>query len=1499
MDQEHGPWDIHSFQSGSDTDTSKELLGATNNGKYVRMRNGRIRVPDGVNQAATKIGGETILYINNLPSSTYKCMVSCQINEYFVEVWADKNAVLDSLIRVDGVIVLQSPLFPVTVADPPQYSKNENTLGGEIGLTALSFTPLLFNIKDMVDSLLLDPNKYFSAFDTENFSVNLFVALDVPAFQEIVNVGGGGGLPVGDYSYSMRYSSDEGDRTNWSVETPLIPIIQNLSSASPQYPYAKTYGGPAAPQSNTRYGIKMRFRVTNLHNYQYIEIKRTAFNQNAAIGFTPTPIIIAKVPIAHEEISWRDFTDPVDSNIDPGIPISDAQLSQTLAFVVGAKTIRYIDRRLVLMNVILASKISELTFLELEGKKIHPVIDKIGKPGFSDPWNFVNRKSYMGGEKFSFAVVGFDGTFGQGFAQKDIDLENFQYPNRRDVTSSVTDIYSYGGTVRAATTDITVDSTHEVFDLTDAVAKTDVCSFKNIYQRGDLLVHGYKSTLTDNVNAYCDETLGEIANHGAYVPIFTLPSGLIPDVFPAYHPYSPTGTQDSDTSGHNYRVNPEVSPGGSHLSDAINNNPTGFAPNYYSHGMLLTGLDNFPDWMKSFSIVRSNGAGRVIAQGLGAYHLQPAIYNSAVTNTSLAGKVTDKVWFFCPDIENGIVSSDVVNDMTNNPQNYSVQFVSPLGFFSEIYNFETNSSAGFNRDGLIDMISYARIVRDVDGGQINPAEDLTMGYDGFDGYRYPGYGKWRNTTVPPLFSSSDKGNNVFQLQSAERITEGRGTYIGLQIQGTLYANQYTGGTFERNFDEAGLKDWTEPVYIINIVQTGAKVPDQNIQAYKNCHYQKLESIIGRGDGSSLQQFLLVDERWEDCISALDISHPTSSTDRFIYIRHPDGTTEKWWNITFYTVPQRSAINNTIIASGSYPTNGATGTYTSVYDGARHFTIVFDQALFYPGNLDFIIVKYDNTAPIKFFGGDSTVGETIFAPIDRESDAYDNAKETQFAFGVGFPYFEWCLNPRHYVITKTNAGFNRIQNQNWLDMAYIRQLCMMFCVESRAVMPYSFNLDYPLQYFPSVHYVMRPNRWDPTTDIVGNNIYQGYVDDYGEAEMSAWAWGGLRFRQNINHEYTNESANRYFSKPDYGFVEKLHYPTREMHSLPRSINVQDSPGLRTFPSNNSFDIDDNTGEIKYAYSEINERGENLYAITEKGICLLLTKKSILSDLNAGEIAYMATTAFVQGQYWIDRTNGMDDQMWRSVAEGNIPLTANAGGGQNKSAALFFANRDSVFMFSGNQLTDIAKANYMSELSPYLKAIRPGVLTHITGFYDQRNDEYWFHIYDPAHEGQDTNLTNLFVYSPDSSIQSWTSNYDYRFDRMSMAGLTKSYGSKQGETYLLNDGFVVNGTPVQFELTYASSPDPSIQKEFERVVVNGDKPTSIEFYDENDNLLCLMDQPTQGIYYLKKYSGWEQGIPRNISGNKNRVQERVLMCKVIHSEESKFIVHTSGMQVKKLK
>jgi hypothetical protein len=322
---ENQPYHIITLSSGANYDGNIELnFIEGNKGIYVDGHNVQPTSNDGDNKALEKIKGEVLLFPNAGAFVGYTCVGSEIINDYLIEFWAPANPAFPSIIRVNGVIVLSTVDYPLSVDYPLQWDKNRAKEFSEIYVTddRPGNPPYIFDIKDMVDSIATQ--KYFGAFDPELHQINLQSPLDIMVYIETINVGGGGGLPPGHYQYQMRYSSKQGDRTQWSQATPMIPIVQSLSESSKQYPWVKTYGGPPNPSFGTAFAPRLRFRVTNLYNYDYIEIKRidetiwksysgasnTNFN-NAAIfvvtGKTEIDFDIRAKAMIEKEVSALDF----------------------------------------------------------------------------------------------------------------------------------------------------------------------------------------------------------------------------------------------------------------------------------------------------------------------------------------------------------------------------------------------------------------------------------------------------------------------------------------------------------------------------------------------------------------------------------------------------------------------------------------------------------------------------------------------------------------------------------------------------------------------------------------------------------------------------------------------------------------------------------------------------------------------------------------------------------------------------------------------------------------------------------------------------------------------------------------------------------------------------------------------------------------------------------------------------------------------------------------
>jgi hypothetical protein len=496
-----------------------------------------------------------------------------------------------------------------------------------------------------------------------------------------------------------------------------------------------------------------------------------------------------------------------------------------------------------------------------------------------------------------------------------------------------------------------------------------------------------------------------------------------------------------------------------------------------------------------------------------------------------------------------------------------------------------------------------------------------------------------------------------------------------------------------------------------------------------------------------------------------------------------------------------------------------------------------------------------------------------------------------------------MNARHYVIKNSASAINVIQDNIKPRLGYIRQLCAMYTCETRCGQHLAYNRDYPEQFFPLINYVMRPNRWADTKSIEDNGIQKQYVIDYGEGEKGNWQWGGFRFLPQVNPDYACDSPTRFFSRPEYGFVERTAFHTRIMWSLPRTLEAQSSPSLKTFPVNNSFDIDDNQGEIKRAWDAMTGQGSNLYAFTNRGWCMLITKKNVLSDINGNQIGLMATDSFVKDQYWISKDVGMYDEWWRSAAEGFVPVTMSAEGSEIRKEAIFFANNESVFRCMDNQCIDIGRNDYHTKVYNLgIVKVLPGFQTKVTGAFDKYYQEYWVSM---IGRGDVKEVDNVFVFG--QKKDRWHGTNVYKFDSYTVRH-NQTFGHRNMETYLLDQGFVINGAPISFELDFVASPEQMWEKEYIRLRVNSpetQKPTRVEFRkDLTGPLFCAMDStiPGQGLIYMKNYRGWEQMISRadaSYDPKRPRLQNRMVFVKVVHNLPSDFKVVDTGILFKKIK
>ena len=1127
-----------------------------------------------------------------------------------------------------------------------QYHKNESCIGGEIYLTDKRTPPLVFNIQDMKDNGgMVDPDNictdtYFGSFDISLYSININAPNNVPYFVGLIDQDPG--LDTGEYQYSFRYVTLLGDRTEWTPYTPPIPVpywsvdidrltntrLNSRASRSTIFPNSKTFGfAPSWDPANTvapatsRYRVKLKIRIDNTLNFEYIQIRRVDYNLGQFFMPPTATTIIAEIPIVAQQCDIIEFIDP-DPRFATITVVIDEEEDLGLNRVIDyAKTLRYYNNRLYLMNIKDASKVVEdVTFTTTQlGTTLQPIMHNTGAFGQYDPYNHTYYKPYLTGEKYGFAVVFYDSTNSPSFALPiegtvsdswvrdgtgaiiPNDFESYQMPNRRTVMPAVSQTYSYDGFCTAASDQGTVGGVFEVFDHVNAVRKDRVCPFINIMEQTNNPNHAYMILTASSLLGKAFSKLENSSNYGTFYNCADLPKELrahyyqwptntfVPIAWQAnpwnigfrtYRPWSQGdmftdtsgGTSSSGSAGHDYAVNVSVGIGNNTLNKRrVDYNPRGHGMNYHMLGVAIDGLDtgSIPSWVSGFSVVRSETANRVICQGLGYYSM-----TSAVSSISGTQKWRRQIWFYSPDMDQdfGWINPDEVLQSVGEGGGgmgvlspYKLQLNSPLGFFSEIYNFIFEGSinifsANQNVWGQVDMMTYCSILQD--SGQINASENSSMGISG----NYVAFGKWRSSSP----SSSDDGTfttwhqggttgnsfttagielTIFNMQEIIPVTSGDQSYWKITVDRNIYANQSSQDPSDPNpfsghwlttgtgFDHSYTQDWHEPMYICSIIRPGNEVARGTVNTYYHTGtHINLRSVIARitqdmVDNQTHFDFQLSDERIEDCAP-----HPSSSTvatdNRFVWVNG-----NAWLNVTNKTNVEISGYIASIGATqGStgltVGTTDVFGLFTHTDDAVvagsivenRNFTLHFQTPVIWNGSPTFIWeliagdvveVRYDNSAPIRVWGGDSNVGESIWAPIDLENerthDFNDGTKYSpsaeqhwwdstlagnptnpagqsslkSFRMMVGFPYKFYDLNPRIYQCQLKNT-INRIQDQETVSLSRqttMRQLVSKFTSESRVNTSfiYSANIDSSStghqQFFPAVHYIPRPLEWN--------------------------------------------------------------------------------------------------------------------------------------------------------------------------------------------------------------------------------------------------------------------------------------------------------------------------------------------------------------------------------------------------------------------------------------
>lgn len=1518
MKQQHHPQDIKTYQKGINSDSNKEILGNSEEGEHVDALNMRSVSMDGDNYAKKKIKGEESLFplIDNrcnapdpstLTFDGYVCMMAQEVNGRIIEIWASSIVGEFPFMRIDGQIVLYSEDFPIDVFHPLQYDKNESCVGGEIYVTNNNTTPMVFSIKDLMEnSAMIDgfecTEKYFSEFDITAYTINPSAILHKPAFikQAVTYAGydfviGTAGLCVGSYSYSYRMVDSQGERTNFSPITELIPVVRKNSSATlNSYPYQQTFSSEPNISSTTIYGNHIRFRYENNVDFVSIEIRRDSWYAGDPLTNPPVSEIIATIPI-NNGMDILDVFDRAEANFTGAIALTLEEQSSELAPIRRAKAIRYFNQKLYLMNIGYQSKdiSGAVTFVD-ENDAGFATIENMGRPGHKHVYNAAMYKSNMRGERTGFGVVLFDRNGNASYATEVPNFTNFEFKNRRDEIFENSEEYesSYKGVVRAANTEGDVSWTHEVFDLEDAVSKTAGLEYN--YKEGE-----------------------------------------------TYYALNPTSQNDSESDLNKF-VNPSValaseSAGAFYYPYA----PPAFGLNYYAQGFALKGIDTHPDWADGFSVVQTDSAKRVVAQGLGFYSISSEDAGSGITTV----KEKDAFWVYFPDLD--LLNPEIAEDLVNNAgAGYKIQCVSPLGYFSEVYN-SRKAELDQTRWGT-DIITYARVLRDKDDAytnQINPILGTYSGilddliHDPLQINRYPAYGRFTNSITPdgPEFPSNGNGNYEFTILDVNDVTTGstRQTYLRIQLTEDVYneSGLFGATNLNNNATEAGVMEWREPMYVINLIKDANINPGLTTEYKYTGNYVKFKSLVLESNGSNGQTATLVSERWEDCIPRITGQVNGVSTygalKRFVYVVGLDEIERRWMNVSFESAPTISTILTALDTFGVYNdpiiTDGFDiyGIYRSTQssgdvDGiCQVFTLNFNETPLYtaftiPAAGSKVYVKYDNRIPVRVFGGDTYINESIWAVLDNEYKKNGDPKDAanDFKMNSPFPFKSYSYTATYPIWENSdpwnyeyNYGFQFCNNAR-LEAARIRQLITMWTAETRINLSFAFNNEAPDkansdQFFPLINYIPRPYKWndnnptDRATFESDNHLQAQYYDDYG-FEWNLWVFGGFRFTPQVNLDYSKSQTTELFTSiPTVGFEEETDFCTRIIWSLKRPPNAQDTPSVKTFLPNAYFDISDDTGEIKFGWSALSsDKGNNLYALTDSGVCLLLVDKRIVSEINANELATVGSDAGgILNQLWIDKTIGMHDETWRSWAE--------------YSNVLFFCNGIAAYTFGDNQITDISRTGFFDLLNRRFNSlINPGYGSQLSGGFNVLTKEYVMNVSTVDLETKEKIFNTLIFGTQQAALQCQsTYNYDkYLYYKNHFFGM-KNEGEYNG-TFELGIGNQINRQDMPCYVTGLSDAVIIADKEFIRIRVNSNsKPEQIYFYksfsdyktDTFDSVVDAVAVPLS----IKDYFGYECYIPRSVVPPHYRNQGRVLIFKVVSSADEEFLVTSTGVQYKALK
>jgi hypothetical protein len=1494
----HFPWLRRLLNRGVNTDVLPELMPDGTAREAINVRPGSITGNAG---GAEAVKGEVSVYAPPAGQG-YVLIGSASCNNKLVEFWASEDFDFATstnvpIVRIDGAVVAQSRNIPYVYNRPLQIAVTDDLFGTSIaenedadGVVAGRgivypadhySLPLYWNVSDLIGLSTAGDQSYFGDnYSTDINSVNLLTIPEFPVHTRNVNVGIG--LRCGQYSYSLRWVTAQGDRTNLGPETPLItvPIKQHpiVPEQQDQYPGVLTIGG--LPEEQSPYGIELKFRVDNRYGFSRAEIVRRKFNDATNVAQLE---VVGIVPIVNGQVSIETFVDPQDAIATPEI-IPEEEVAQRLIAVEKPKAVEYSDRRLTYGNFESQQRIfSDIQFIERNGVTVAPITQgvytRLGQPGnwsrdwndgYSDPVNNTYLKSFVRGEKYGLGVMFWDQYSSNSYVSEVAGTPDtgYSFPNRLDPKRGDSLIFS-DDPITGATTETQYTSPFAIEPTFDAFTQGNR---DKSYRYFDL-EYGFQGYNLVNVQG------GSGASFNPWGPTdpltLTSQGGSNDQTRMSVSPVA-LGVADGTTT---FVSNPPLSdPNVSTLTGRI------WAPRHHALGGIIHGINNIPDKVGAFSVMRTAPAGRVVAQGIACYIPKRGL-SGGFPPSLVYRKEPNEMRLIVPDFLNGTVDLNLVDTFQSSPQSFKLQFVRPLGLYTEPYNIR-------------DFLTYAGVQRDsqeVNNGLEAPAGQA-MAYN-----NYVGYNAWRTLTpTPGPFDLADGGGNrLFDVQQVQEITTEGYSNWKVILSDDVYSVDET-LPVENNSNDDSYRNFNEPWYIVNIILESANVSNDSIDRYINTGYHiKTESCIGVSTGAGTQQFSLLSERRGDVYAdpgtapAPPVPVSTGAYNRYVYVEQ-GGIQRPWLCVTDNA---EANINQATIlaqlATGQpYQMQDGTliyGVYEFVDDDSwssssrRDFTGIVQFGLWGPSTVvpvpadgTRIIVKYNSAEPIRFFGGDSTVTPSLGLlfnyqyKLNPSGDTPSEGTQYNAADGAPLPYRGWLRNSG-YSMMQTAAG-------TWsplftIESGNFRQWAVYFDCERRSAPRYQTganSLQGPFEW-PRMGYIIRPLSYfsDAFTETTGqghvagwfkypNNFVNGVEVQPDVDSFPVAAFGGFLWNGSVNASYFQQSPFSGFGIPydeNGQFQERRYFPNGLITSLEFNQLSQDVPSLRTFLDSNLKTVSEENGEIKTIASALAGGGRNMYAWTDNGVVRVLTNKNILTGASGEVVSTQSISNYWGEEMWLSRNIGIPDQMWQFFVKGYAPT------GDGYADNFFWADRNSLYRMVGDNIIDIGREKFLAYMLPILRSYPRGYVPGTSGFYNRKYNEAWMSLNLPTRV-PGMMEKNLVVFNPE--INAWNGRYTYQFDGYTQVG-NDVYGHRNLETFRLDEEWNISGAPRVASITVPMVSDPDLFKEFMRWRVVGSKPDKIQILDPDFVVMCEMPNPLivpPNPLWVKEYDGWEGWADRTL-------------------------------------